>query len=35
MTDRERYRNHIYSESRDRGRAQHAAQDLADGDDDE
>ena len=34
MTDRDRYRTHTYSESRDRGRAEHAAQDLADREED-
>lgn len=29
-TQRDRYQNHTYSESRDRGRAQHALQDLGD-----
>lgn len=29
-TQRDRYQNHTYSESRDRGRAEHARQDLAD-----
>ena len=28
MTDRDRYRNHTYSESRDRGRAEHGRYDL-------
>lgn len=32
MRDRDRYQNHTYTESRDRGRAEHAAQDLADED---
>ena len=29
MRDRDRYENHTYSESRDRGWREHAAQDLA------
>lgn len=34
MNDRDRYRQHAYTESRDRGRAEHAAQDLNDRDED-
>ena len=34
MTGRDRYRQHTYTESRDRGRAEHAAHDLADRDTD-
>ncbi|SHY45775.1 Uncharacterised protein [Mycobacteroides abscessus subsp. abscessus] len=33
MNARDRYVHHTYSESRDRGRAEHAAQDLNDTDD--
>lgn len=33
-TAHDRYVNHTYSESRDRGRAEHAARDLADQDTD-
>lgn len=30
MQDRDRYQRHTYSESRDRGRAEHARQDMRD-----
>lgn len=33
MNARDRYTNHTYTESRDRRRAEHAAQDLDDHDD--
>ncbi|MDD4865660.1 MAG: hypothetical protein PHQ28_00530 [Mycobacterium sp.] len=33
MNDRDRYQTHAYTESRDRGRREHARQDLQDGHD--
>jgi hypothetical protein len=35
MNARDRYTDHTYTESRDRGRAEHAAQDLADRDEED